>query len=743
MSRALPDRVPERRLDSVRAVGGRASPPAEAEVPVLFDLRCPALMLGAAILVWGMATGYVQLAVLMAVLVESSRLIRFRFDFSETDLARVSDLTTVGLLLLVVYQFDVHRMYGVFAVLELLPLALFPLLMTQVYATTPNVSVGSLFMSVRRAYRRGMIERPPRIDVRLIFVMFCLLAASAGDGRGRVLFVASTVLLVWLLLVNRPAHVRLHRSLLALGFGLTAAAAIHAATLWGRQALEPLIAQWVEEYVQDRSDPYRANTALGNLGRLKGSSRIMLRVDAQRGQPVPLLREALYRTFSNNVWIAMGGELADLQPDSEGVRWQLGPPARPTQSIYVTRSIERGRALVAMPTGAFAVDELPVERVQRNRLGTTRVEQGPNLVRYKVLYAPAGETLPPDERDLDIPSHERPVLDTVVESLGLRQMSEREALLALQRYFAREFDYSLQIDVRRFENSPIIDFLQRTRAGHCEYFASATVLLLRSIGIPARYATGYSVHEYSELEGSFVARNRDAHSWAVAYVDGRWIDVDNTPGSWLQIESERLPWWTEVRDLMSFVRFRFGTWRLQASESETRRDWVLALAAILVLLLVWRLRNSRVRRDEGSAIGGGARPLGRDSEMFEVARVLSAVGGARRGHESLAAWLSRLRADSVSAAEPATDSESDADAQSPACLRAALDSELLDQMLALHLQLRFDPDGLAPASRERLRALARQWLSEHGQLDDGRRRRRSWAVTGRAPKSNQAASGIE
>jgi transglutaminase-like putative cysteine protease len=50
----------------------------------------------------------------------------------------------------------------------------------------------------------------------------------------------------------------------------------------------------------------------------------------------------------------------------------------------------------------------------------------------------------------------------------------------------------------RFTNeTPLARFLLRTRSGHCEYFATATVLLLRQLGIPARYAVGYAVHEAS------------------------------------------------------------------------------------------------------------------------------------------------------------------------------------------------------------------------------------------------------
>ena len=58
-------------------------------------------------------------------------------------------------------------------------------------------------------------------------------------------------------------------------------------------------------------------------------------------------------------------------------------------------------------------------------------------------------------------------------------------------------------------------FLLRTRSGHCEYFATATVLLLRQLGIPARYAVGYAVHEATGRK--YVVRQRDAHAWCLVW----------------------------------------------------------------------------------------------------------------------------------------------------------------------------------------------------------------------------------
>ena len=63
--------------------------------------------------------------------------------------------------------------------------------------------------------------------------------------------------------------------------------------------------------------------------------------------------------------------------------------------------------------------------------------------------------------------------------------------------------------------TPLSRFLLKTRAGHCEYFATATVLLLRELGIPARYAVGYAVHETSRQR--LRRALRDAHAWCLVW----------------------------------------------------------------------------------------------------------------------------------------------------------------------------------------------------------------------------------
>ena len=122
-------------------------------------------------------------------------------------------------------------------------------------------------------------------------------------------------------------------------------------------------------------------------------------------------------------------------------------------------------------------------------------------------------------------------------------MAAADALAAVQKHFAAGFGYSLFQPGATTAIAPLVDFMQRTRAGHCEYFASATALLLRAGGIPARYATGYSVQEWNEREGAYLVRVRHAHSWVRVWINGGWREIDTTPATWAVMEAEAAPWW--------------------------------------------------------------------------------------------------------------------------------------------------------------------------------------------------------
>ncbi len=114
-------------------------------------MNTPPLMLGASLMFWGWHTGLLALAMVMALVLEASRLIRLRWDLSPSDFNRISDLCTVLFLGMVIYLFVSERSTpAILGILQWLPLTFFPLLVSQVYSTHERINISAFFLTFRK-----------------------------------------------------------------------------------------------------------------------------------------------------------------------------------------------------------------------------------------------------------------------------------------------------------------------------------------------------------------------------------------------------------------------------------------------------------------------------------------------------------------------------------------------------------------------------------------------------------------
>ncbi len=106
-----------------------------------------------------------------------------------------------------------------------------------------------------------------------------------------------------------------------------------------------------------------------------------------------------------------------------------------------------------------------------------------------------------------------------------------EKALAIESYLRTHYAYTLNLAGKPGDD-PLAHFLFETRAGHCEYFASAMAIMVRTLGIPSREVNGFLPGEYNDLGGDYIVRASDAHSWVEIYFPGDgWQTFDPTPPS--------------------------------------------------------------------------------------------------------------------------------------------------------------------------------------------------------------------
>ena len=77
---------------------------------------------------------------------------------------------------------------------------------------------------------------------------------------------------------------------------------------------------------------------------------------------------------------------------------------------------------------------------------------------------------------------------------------------------------------------PLVDFVERTKAGYCQHYAGAMALMLRYLGIPARVAVGFTSGDYDEDNRRWTVTDHDAHAWVEVWFEGwGWLPFDPTP----------------------------------------------------------------------------------------------------------------------------------------------------------------------------------------------------------------------
>ncbi len=191
-------------------------------------------------------------------------------------------------------------------------------------------------------------------------------------------------------------------------------------------------------------------------------------------------------------------------------------------------------AIVFLPAEALdlSIDRASLRQDDGGAVTMLDLPQQPIEYRVTLGKGPTGLGRPPatsvaSERTLDLA-----YVTPRIAELAAQVAGDGEPLAqarAIEQHLLVHYQYTLDLLKRRAEH-PIEDFLFQYRSGHCEYFASAMVLLLRARGIPARFVTGFLGAEYNPIESLYVVRQSNAHAWVEAWLPDRgWQTFDPTP----------------------------------------------------------------------------------------------------------------------------------------------------------------------------------------------------------------------
>jgi protein-glutamine gamma-glutamyltransferase len=255
-------------------------------------------------------------------------------------------------------------------------------------------------------------------------------------------------------------------------------------------------------------------------------------------------RGLIFDTYRGGAWSTSNRSFVTFQPY---IQPRFLPPA-PKHNLGTFVQVFRVvRTLPGVISAAYPIQSLyaPVAALREDAYGTFRT---PDVLRpgqtYSVVsYLPnlSAQELEQDpfasggdlgnQEYTDAGSLSQEARQLALKAVSGRQASQYDAVMALTTYLQQNYKYSLQLGQVPPGRDPVDWFLFDAKIGYCEQFATAEVLMLRSLGIPARLATGYSTGDYDPVLNQSIVREHDAHAWVEVWFSGHgWVPVDPSPG---------------------------------------------------------------------------------------------------------------------------------------------------------------------------------------------------------------------
>lgn len=280
---------------------------------------------------------------------------------------------------------------------------------------------------------------------------------------------------------------------------------------------------------QDNSNTDNQNNDSGNgTSQYARDGSIYFYVKSNRSR---YLQVQVKTYFDGASWYALQYGRKRLKED-QGLYWLYGGKPNTTIDIKVAQNIPEH---IAVTDNTLAV-HFPSEHIGRDyydnlKAGKTLKEGTFYQLHLEDEYKHGRlidtKQAMPDSRDLQLPRHLDRRISELANTVTKGATSDWQKAVMLEQHLRTSYNYSLST-LWNQNNIPLTDFLFGKKTGHCEYFATAMAMMLRTQNIPARMVTGLVAEDYNPVTGFYEVKGTNAHAWVEAYVDGAWVIFEAT-----------------------------------------------------------------------------------------------------------------------------------------------------------------------------------------------------------------------
>ena len=380
------------------------------------------------------------------------------------------------------------------------------------------------------------------------------------------------------------------------------------------------------------------------------SDELVMRV---RSSAPAMWKGVIYDRYDGTFWTGDSSDPTELPGDVPFAYpttfRSLGPRQMVSQTFYI--EMEQANVIFAagQPDAVWFDGGLSIDKLGGLRTDSTLT---PGTV-YSVVSsrgsAPANQLrhnpeapIPPNiEPYLQLP----PTLPSRVEDLARRitadDTNDYDRVRSIEAYLRDNFRYSIDSPVPPEGRDAVDHFLFDTDVGFCEQFASATAVMLRTLGIPARVVAGYTPGEKNSFTGYHEVRASDAHSWVEVWFPRLgWYEFDPTFD--IPPATEDLASLFPLARVFRVVAERLDRW-IPDGAGAALRYVVLGSLGVTIAIGGWIARRKLRRRalpGRPAIVTKGAGPVTRAVARYEDATW--ATGKGRRRSETAAELFARM-----------------------------------------------------------------------------------------------------
>lgn len=289
---------------------------------------------------------------------------------------------------------------------------------------------------------------------------------------------------------------------------------------------------------------------LGEIGKLQMSNQVVMRVQVEGAHKINSLRwrGVALDNFDNKSW---KNSLKNEKHSRTGDAGVFRLEAQRSENLTIQTVLLEPtniQVLFGAPEIISVEGNFPVVQKDENDAVTAPRQYGRTSYRvFSDISEPDEKLLREDKqpyslqqaRYLQLPHQ----LDARIENLARRIILESkatnryDAARALEKYLQTQFGYTLE--QKSNGDDPLARFLFEVREGHCEYFATALAVMLRTQGIATRVVNGFQAGNYNDAADAYIVTQAQAHSWVEVYFPATdsWVTFDPTPAAGRNIDN--------------------------------------------------------------------------------------------------------------------------------------------------------------------------------------------------------------